>query len=318
MKSKKVNKKYLRVDSSFSPDIKYFCKTSNGFYWSNDKEFFGTTNEGDQFLKAENKNFRNVTDLNKFKKNKNFSEFKTLDINIIGQVITFYIYSKKKLGNDSEIVNCLKNNLEVKKALLIWKEIFEIEQICDALMKALALKDNYTAGHTKRVSSFCRSICEELNLSFYETELIRLSGLVHDIGKIGIPDHILKKPAPLDDHEFNEMKKHPQLSNHLVEKVFYNSTIIDGVKNHHEKFDGSGYPKGIKGEEIPLVARVIAVADTFDALISHRPYRKAVSIKKAYEIIDSLSGGQLDPVVVKAFQRWIKGSKMLRVSKKVA
>ena len=217
-----------------------------------------------------------------------------------------------------EIINYLKNNLEVKKAFQIWKEIFEIEKICEALMKALSLKDTYTAGHTKRVSSFCRDICEELDLSYYETELIRLSGLVHDIGKIGIPDHILKKPAPLDDLEFIEMKKHPLLSNQLVEKVFYNSTIIDGVKNHHEKFDGSGYPQGLKGEEIPLVASVIAVADTFDALISHRPYRKAVPIQKAYEIIDSLSGEQLDPVVVKAFQRWVKRSKMLRVSKKVA
>ena len=93
-------------------------------------------------------------------------------------------------------------------------------------MKALSLKDTYTAGHTKRVASFCRDICEELNLSNYETELIRLSGLVHDIGKIGIPDHILKKPAPLDDLEFSEMKKHPLLSNQLVEKVFYNSTIM--------------------------------------------------------------------------------------------
>ena len=318
MKCKKENKKYLIVNHLFSPDLKYFCKNSKGFFWANDGEFFSEISYSNNSSNGENKSPINVTDINKFKKFKDFTEFNIIDVNVDGQAVTFYIYSKTKLDNKTETISFLKNNKDFKKAFFLWKEIFEIEQICEVLIKALWLKDSYTAGHTKRVSSFCRDICKELNLSFYETELIRLSGLVHDIGKIGIPDHILKKPAPLDDIEFNEMKKHPLLSNQLVERVFQNPTIIDGVKNHHEKFDGSGYPQGIKGEEIPLVARVIAVADTFDALISHRPYRKAVPIQKAYEIIDSLSGEQLDPVIVEAFQRWIKGSKMLRESKKVA
>jgi HD-GYP domain-containing protein (c-di-GMP phosphodiesterase class II) len=161
-------------------------------------------------------------------------------------------------------------------------------------------------------------MAKELNLDPYQQKVCFYSGLLHDIGKIGIHDSILKKDSSLDEKEYEEMKSHPVISESMLQGIVANKDIILGVKHHHEKYDGSGYPSELSAGEIPLSARLIAVADTFDALISHRPYRKGVSPDTALGIMSKLSGSQLDPRVLKALESLILKSNMVKKTKKVA
>ena len=190
----------------------------------------------------------------------------------------FFINSKHV---ETQLRNYLKNNSEFHQKLVEHNARRIFEDKVDLLLRCLLKKDAYTAGHTKRVSQFSVLIAKELQLSKEEQYDIKFAGLLHDIGKIGIHDNILKKESALDPDEFDVMKMHPVISEEIIQGYINSKPIIDGVRYHHEKFNGSGYPDGLKGEEIPLTARVISVADTFDALISHRPYRKATSPKKS-------------------------------------
>ena len=151
------------------------------------------------------------------------------------------------------------------------------------LLECLAKKDIYTAGHTKRVGILCKELSHRMGLNDYQSKVCYYSGLLHDVGKIAINDAILKKNGSLTEGEFNIMKEHPVFSYEILKNHLDNRDIIDGVKFHHEKYDGSGYPNQLSGNQIPLASRMVAVADTFDALISHRPYRKGIPPQKAVE-----------------------------------
>jgi putative nucleotidyltransferase with HDIG domain len=178
-----------------------------------------------------------------------------------------------------------------------------------ALTSAIDAKDSYTRGHSERVTELSLKLGEELGLNQEEIEKIRLGGLLHDIGKIGIPEGILNKPGRLDDEEFKTIRSHPELGIRILGKVEFLSGIVEVIKHHHERYDGKGYPDGLSGEKIPLLARLIAVADTFDAMTTDRPYRKALTVDEALKEIRHCSGSQFDPEIASVFIKMIRKSK---------
>lgn len=170
-----------------------------------------------------------------------------------------------------------------------------------AVVAALEEKDSYTHGHSLRVASYSLMIAHELKLSEIETRSIELCALFHDIGKIGIPDKVLQKSARLSRSEFEIMKSHPVRSARIIEKVSALHNLLPGIRHHHERFDGLGYPDGLSGSEIPLAARIILIADTYDAMTSTRPYRLALDKEIAFEELRRCSSTQFDPELVEAF-----------------
>lgn len=173
---------------------------------------------------------------------------------------------------------------------------------------ALDLRDEETEGHTQRVTEMTVKLAEKMGISKRDLVYVRRGALLHDIGKMGIPDHILLKPGKLTDEEWETMRKHPIYAYELLKPIEYLGPALDIPYCHHEKWDGSGYPRGLAGENIPLAARIFAIVDIYDALTSNRPYRAAWSKEKTLEHIQSLSGSHLDPEVVKAFLNFINGS----------
>ena len=167
--------------------------------------------------------------------------------------------------------------------------------------QALELRDQETEGHTRRVADLTLKLAQALGVSPEELIPIRRGALLHDIGKMGIPDRILLKPGPLTEEEWEIMRKHPVYAWELLAPIQYLRRALDIPYCHHERWDGSGYPRGLKGEEIPLSARIFAVVDVWDALISDRPYRSAWSREKALEYIKEQSGHHFDPRVVEKF-----------------
>ena len=162
-------------------------------------------------------------------------------------------------------------------------------------------KDTYTRGHSDRDSEYSVLIGEKLGLPEVQIKTLRIGGLFHDIGKIGIPDSILLKPDKLSDDEYSQIKNHPSIGAHILGSAEIFKDIIPIVKHHHERFDGKGYPSQLSGEDIPLIARIAAVADTFDAMTSRRPYRDALPLDNVIAEIERCSGSQFDPNVANAF-----------------
>ena len=162
-------------------------------------------------------------------------------------------------------------------------------------------KDAYTRGHSDRVSAYSVLIGEALGLSEDDLKTLKIGGLFHDIGKIGIPDSILLKNDKLDDEEYSEIKNHPAIGAHILSNATIFKDIIPIVKHHHERFDGHGYPGKLKGEEIPYLARIATVADSFDAMTSKRSYRDSLPIDVVKEEIKKNSGTQFDPEIAEVF-----------------
>ena len=162
-------------------------------------------------------------------------------------------------------------------------------------------KDTYTRGHSDRVSEFSVLIGEKLGLPEEQIKTLRIGGLFHDIGKIGIPDKILLKTEKLTDDEYSEIKNHPSIGAHILGAAEIFKEIIPIVKHHHERYDGRGYPTGLKGEDIPYLARITAVADTFDAMTSKRSYRDALDLQYVKDEIKRCEGTQFDPQIAKIF-----------------
>ena len=173
--------------------------------------------------------------------------------------------------------------------------------------RAMDLRDRETEDHTIRVTDLTLRLMNEFGVSASELNHIRRGCLLHDIGKLGVPDVILHKPGPLDEDEWVIMRQHPKLAYELLFPIDYLRPALDIPYGHHEKWDGSGYPRGIKGNQIPLSARIFAVVDVWDALTSDRPYRKAWPIDKTIEYIQSQSGSHFDPEVVQVFMRLMNG-----------
>ena len=166
---------------------------------------------------------------------------------------------------------------------------------------AMDLRDKETEEHTRRVTEKTLQMATAMNIAESEQVYMRWGALLHDIGKLGVPDGVLLKPGPLNDEEWVLMRQHPQFAYDMISPIAYLKPAIDIPYCHHERWDGSGYPRGLKGEQIPLSARIFAVIDVWDALRSSRPYREAWPEEKVREYIQSLSGRHFDPQVVHCF-----------------
>ena len=172
---------------------------------------------------------------------------------------------------------------------------------------ALDLRDRETEGHTKRVTEMTVKLAERMGICSEELVPIRRGALLHDIGKMGVPDRILLKPDTLTDEEWQIMRMHPTYAYQMLKPITYLGAAVDIPYCHHEKWDGTGYPRGLKNEEIPLGARVFSIVDVYDALTSNRPYRAAWPPDKALDHIRKLSGTHFDPRVVDAFLKLLAG-----------
>jgi hypothetical protein len=172
-----------------------------------------------------------------------------------------------------------------------------------ALSRSMEVKDGYTGGHTERVSDVTAAIGRRLGFRGQDLDALEIGALLHDIGKIGIPERILHKPGPLDDEEWEVMKQHPLLSEHILSGIGLSPIVLQVARSSHERMDGKGYPDGLAGAEIPIPARIVLVADAFDALTSDRPYRRGCSVELALEEIRKNTGAQFCPRVVGALER---------------
>ena len=170
-----------------------------------------------------------------------------------------------------------------------------------ALAYALEAKDKYTSGHSQRVADISVAIAKEMGLPQESIKRIKLAGLVHDVGKIGVRESVLNKPSRLTDDEFRHIQYHPEIGEHILAPISNNEEILELVRNHHERYDGTGYPDRLKDGQIPLCARILAVSDAYEAMTSERPYREAMSDKTACTEIERCKGTQFDPEVAAAF-----------------
>ena len=203
-------------------------------------------------------------------------------------------------------IKSIKQMHEIKK---INEELAEsnekLEQayldMVETLRFTVEAKDTYTRGHSDRVAEYSVLIGEKLGLAEEQIKLLKIGGLFHDIGKIGIPDSILLKPDKLTDDEYSEIKNHPSIGAHILGSATVFKDIVPIVKHHHEKYDGRGYPAGLKGEEIPYLARIAAIADTFDAMTSRRSYRNALEMQIVKDEIERCKGTQFDPKLADVF-----------------
>lgn len=176
------------------------------------------------------------------------------------------------------------------------------ETTLEGWARALELRDGETEGHTRRVTELATELGRRLGMSEEDIVQLRRGALLHDIGKIGVPDAVLLKPGPLDTGEWEQMREHPELARRWLEPVDFLQPALEVPFCHHERWDGSGYPRGLEGEEIPLAARVFAVVDVWDAMTSDRPYRKALPPEQVWQFLREEAGRLFDPDVVAMFR----------------
>lgn len=170
-----------------------------------------------------------------------------------------------------------------------------------ALVYALEAKDAYTSGHSRKVADLSATIARALNLPQSQINKLRLAGLLHDIGKIGVQESVLNKPGRLTETEFEQVKHHPVIGEHILSPIVDVTEILEAVRNHHEHYNGKGYPDGLQKDEIPLDARILAVSDAYEAMTSERPYRKSMSADAARDEIVRHKGTQFDPEIADTF-----------------
>ena len=182
-----------------------------------------------------------------------------------------------------------------------------------SLARTVEAKDPYTSGHTERVADIALVLAAELGFDESKLPAINVGAIIHDIGKIGVPDAILLKPGPLDPDEFAEMRRHPEMSSYIVGELDLPIEVKQMVRSHHERYDGGGYPDRLRGEDIPLAARILSVADALDAMTSNRPYRNALPLDVALSEIRAKVGTQFCPTVVGALNRVMARDEALRL-----
>jgi len=215
-----------------------------------------------------------------------------------------------------------KQNYQINTIEQLYNEVKRSSNMVDssvissieALVRALEARDSYTRGHSDRVNKYSMAIGKQLGLSEKDLKILDDASLLHDIGKIGIYDRILLKPSKLDDEERKLMDSHPTLSAEILGAVPFLKEHIPIILHHHEKLDGTGYPLQLKGDEIPLGARIVQVADSWDAMTSDRPYRRRLSTQIAVAELRKVSGTQLDKNCVDAFLTYLQNSKKIPIS----
>jgi len=236
-----------------------------------------------------------------------------LGILILGKKPSGQVFNRKEIGllvtlaNDAAMA--ISNGQLIER---LQRKIDEVEELYKrehrlfihtsiALATAIDAKDPYTHGHTERVTAYSLEIFKEMKTAKCTQESLHIAALLHDVGKIGVPDIVLQKKKGFKRTELAKMQEHAIIGAAILTPIRELGGIIEGVKYHHEKYDGSGYPKGLSGSQIPLISRIIAVADTFDAITTDRPYRKKKTMDLAVQEIARHSGTQFDPKVIKAF-----------------
>jgi len=268
-------------------------------------------------LKLKRNKFYKLYSSDKNKKIKNVKSFFIIPLklqnNIRGGVGVFCEEENAFLPEELEVLSSLCANLAIS---ILNTRVFESMQVnyfntISVLAAAIDAKDHYTHSHSQNVMKLSVKIAEELKLPPIEREYIMFAGLLHDIGKIGIDDSILKKTSSLDNDERDLIRRHPEMGANILKGINLFKLIAPLSYHHHEKFDGTGYPDGLKGEEIPLGARILSVADAFDAMTSDRPYHKSCSVEEAAAEIAKGAGIHFDPKVVDAFLKIIYKKKSL-------
>lgn len=229
------------------------------------------------------------------------------DKNIIGALIVGNRYRPGHRFNrdDEKLLVALSNHVAIAlQNAQFYQRLNDLfMSTVKALVRAMEAKDNYTRGHSERVMKYSLAIGKEMALNDEELENLRLASILHDVGKIGIRENILLKPGRLTMRQRQAIEKHSQIGKSIVETIIDSDKIIPGIVEHHERFDGTGYPGHLKGKAISLQGRIIAVADVYDALTTDRPYQKKYKPEKVYEEIIENSSAHFDPAVVRAFAR---------------
>jgi HD-GYP domain-containing protein (c-di-GMP phosphodiesterase class II) len=228
---------------------------------------------------------------------------------MVKQKVIGVLQAINKLNNehfsneDLELFKLLSNQvaIAIENAILYEKIHTAFLEVSEALAESIEKRDPYTGGHTKRVLAYSMAIAKHIKLHDDEVEKLKIAAILHDIGKIGIEDKILRKKEKLTDEEYQEMKKHPIFGVEILGNIKQLKDIIPGMHYHHERTDGKGYPNGLKGNNIPLIARIISVADTYDAMTTNRPYHDGFSNSKAIAELKRCTGSQFDKDVVDAF-----------------
>ncbi len=205
---------------------------------------------------------------------------------------------------EKAILPRLRNHIKIKRLL---EEMEKVDNVLFTIAKIVEAKDYYTKGHIQRVASYSYSIGLVMGLKEHELKTLKIGALLHDIGKIAIPDSILTKRGPLTPEEKEVIKRHPALGYRICKPLTTMKEALEIILHHHERWDGTGYPKGLKGKEIPLLARIVAVADVFDAISSNRIYNsKPLSKAESYRVLEEAAGKELDPEIVDCFIRGMK------------
>jgi putative nucleotidyltransferase with HDIG domain len=217
-------------------------------------------------------------------------------------------------ANDGEFLSILANSL----ATAIWRSRMDEElkssyvSAVHALVKAIEEKDPYTRGHSEAVAVMVEEIARVMGLSEVEIEYLRFGSILHDVGKIGIPESIVRSPKPLTKAEYNIIRLHPEKGEEILKPIAFIKGHLSLIRNHHERFDGKGYPDGLRGEDIPLGAQMVSVADAFDAMTSSRPYRKGLPFKHAAREIQRNAGTQFSPRITDAFMQAFESGNLIQ------
>jgi putative nucleotidyltransferase with HDIG domain len=211
-----------------------------------------------------------------------------------------------EVNGEACIISIIRDITERKRAELDLQRAHQdlaeaYEETIEGWSRVLDLRDKETEGHTQRVTEIAVRMARAMGVPEDEMVHLRRGALLHDIGKMGVPDLILQKPGPLTDEEWKEMRKHPEYALQMLYPISYLRPALDIPYCHHERWDGSGYPRGLKGEEIPLAARIFSIVDVWDALLSNRPYRKGCTEESVLEHLRKSSGSHFDPRLVETF-----------------
>ena len=240
-----------------------------------------------------------------------FNSFIAVPLCVKKNVIAVLIVTRKKCNSapfaeeDKKLLSNLADHVSIALAnAKLYEDVHEtFLSTTKALITAVDAKDPYTHGHSERVMKYALAIAKYLKLNKKFIENLKLSSLLHDVGKIGISENILSKKGPLDKKERELIEKHPLIGANIVGSILNSESIVPGIKEHHERYDGHGYPMRLKKNKISMEGRIIAVADTFDTLTTTRPYQKAFSTKEAFLEISRSQGSDFDPLVVRAFEK---------------
>ncbi len=312
---------YVRVLKN-NPLVSFFLSPDNGAFSRKEALVFSELDHVQNFEVLVNKKEGRAIHYEEIKKHMTFlrasicvpSFYKNelIGILILGEKLSGEPYFEPEislfvtLANDvamavknAELIRDLKTSYDKEHNLFIRTSI--------ALATAIDARDRYTHGHSERVSHYSLVIAKELidtgklayDREFMET--VQLSALLHDVGKIGIKDQILNKPSALTDEEFEVMKSHVVIGSNIIKPVIGLSNLSDGVLHHHERFDGKGYPNGLRGKDIPIIGRIVNVADSYDTITTARSYKAATPPQQAFEELLRCSGSQFDPEIVEAF-----------------